>query len=60
MSNWTKVKSAPGVQTWEKPVHPESVVQIKSDDTQEMLRHAEQQLELQRQYPARKRNYPSK
>jgi hypothetical protein len=58
MSRWTKVKSAPCVQTWEAPLHPDSVEQIKSDDTQQMLRHAEQQLELQARYPGRGRQYP--
>jgi hypothetical protein len=52
---WTKVKAEPGVQTQENlPLHEDSVSQIKSDDAQKMMRHANQQLELQKQYPGRK------
>jgi hypothetical protein len=58
VSNWTKVKAEAGVQTYEALLHPESVEQIKSDDTRQMLRHANQQLELTRAYPGRKRNDP--
>lgn len=59
MSNWTKVKAEPGVQMWEAPLHPDSVVEhVKSDDAAHMLEHAEQQLELTRHYPVKK--YPSR
>jgi hypothetical protein len=54
MSDWKKVKAQPGVQTWENPLHPDSVEEVKSDGVQRMLEHAEQQLELTRQYPGRK------
>jgi hypothetical protein len=54
MSKWTKVHAEPGVQTQETvPLHPDSVEQIKSDDVRQMLKHANQQLELQRAYPGR-------
>jgi hypothetical protein len=35
------------------PVSADSVEQIKSDDARRMLRHANQQLELQKQYAGR-------
>ena len=57
---WTRVHTEPGVQTQETvPLHPDSVEQIKSDDARQMLRHANEQLELTRQYPGRKRQQGS-
>jgi hypothetical protein len=53
---WSRVYSEAGVQTQETvPLHPESVEQIKSDDARQMMRHANQQLELTRQYSERER-----
>ena len=50
---WSRVYSEPNAQTWEAPLHPDSVEQVKSDDVRQMLEHAEQQLALTRQYPGR-------
>jgi hypothetical protein len=47
----TRVREAPDVQTYEAPLDPDSVEQIKSDDTPQMLRHGNQELELTRRYP---------
>jgi hypothetical protein len=50
---WHRVHTEPNVQTWEAPLHADSVEQIKSDDARQMLKHADQQLELQKAYPGR-------
>jgi hypothetical protein len=52
---WHRVHTEPNVQTLEAPLHPESVEQIKSNDARQMLKHANQQLELTRAYPGRVR-----
>ena len=46
--DWKKVKDQSGVQTWESPLHPDSVEQVQSDDAARMLKHAKEQLEMQR------------
>jgi hypothetical protein len=55
MNNWTKVKSEPGVQTWEMPLHPDSVEQIRSDDVEQMLVHTYAELANASAYPDRPR-----
>ena len=58
---WTKTRDTPAEQTYEaKPYHSEIM-----SDTPDMtpaadqFRHAQQQLQLQRQYPGRDRPKPS-
>jgi hypothetical protein len=56
---WTKTRDTPAEQTYEaKPYHSE-IMSDTPDMTPAADRHAQQQLQLQRQYPGRDRPKPS-